>query len=362
MRSLLAGSLALLVLLLAAAPVAADPPADPPRQAAEPCIYCHVRQSPDVRFPSGETLTAHVDPMAYGSSVHAAALSCSDCHVPQSTYPHLPVKATTRREYTLGYATVCGRCHFENYTKTLDSVHQEALLAGKDTGTENPRDAPVCTDCHGAHDIGRPGQQAALMASRCGTCHQEQYSKYQQSVHGAAITEEGNPDVPSCTSCHGVHNIVRAESPSFRLRSVDVCGSCHGDAELMRKYGISTNVFNSYLDDFHGKTFSFYKSESSRVWLDTAVCTDCHGTHDIRPVDDPNSPAFKDNLRQTCGRCHPGATPNFPGAWLSHYQPGLDRAPVVFSVRWFYRLLIPGMIGGLALHILLDVWRLARNR
>jgi len=103
-------------------------------------------------------------------------------------------------------------------------------------------------------------------------------------------------------------------------------------------------------------------TETSRVWLGTAVCTDCHGTHDIRSVDDPDSPVFKENLQQTCGRCHPGATPNFPGAWLSHYQPSLSRAPVVFSVKWFYRLLIPGMIGGLALHILLDVWRLARNR
>lgn len=361
MRFLIAGCLAFLALILAVDRAAAGSPEGTLRQASETCLYCHYRESPEFSFASGQTLTAHVDALTYASSVHGPTLGCADCHVPQSAYPHLPVKATTHRQYTLGYETVCGRCHFENYTRSLDSVHQETALASEDPEIADGNGAPVCTDCHGTHDIGPPDQQRALMASRCGNCHEEQYTDYRQSVHGAALTEQGNPDVPSCTSCHGVHNIVRAQSAEFRLTSVDVCGSCHGDKKLMNQYGISTNVFQSYLDDFHGKTFSFYKSEESQVWVGTAVCTDCHGIHDIRAVDDPDSPVFRDNLRETCSRCHADATPNFPGAWLSHYQPSLERAPIVFAVQWFYRLLIPGMIGGLGLHIVLDIWRLVRK-
>ncbi|MDH3404819.1 MAG: cytochrome c3 family protein, partial [Acidobacteriota bacterium] len=35
-----------------------------------------------------------------------------------------------------------------------------------------------------------------------------------------------------------------------------------------------------------------------------AVCTDCHGVHDIRAPDHPRSPANPANLGATCGRCH----------------------------------------------------------
>ena len=38
-----------------------------------------------------------------------------------------------------------------------------------------------------------------------------------------------------------------------------------------------------------------------------AACKDCHGTHEIRPVKDPDSPTYHLNLPATCGRCHGNA-------------------------------------------------------
>jgi len=250
---------------------------------------------------------------------------------------------------------VCGRCHFENYAKTLDSVHYTVLTAGR-------KEAPTCADCHSSHDVTRPDEPRSRIAKRCGTCHEAIYEEYAGSVHGDALLGQGNRDVPVCTDCHGVHEIRSPEKPAFRLGSVDVCAQCHSDKERMEKYGISTNVLKSYLDDFHGKTFTFYKGQSTQVWPETPVCTDCHGVHDIVSVDSPDSPVLKENLLPTCRRCHADAGPNFPSAWLSHYEPSVSRAPLVFGARWFYRLLIPFIIGGLLLHIALDVWRLARNR
>ena len=77
---------------------------------------------------------------------------------------------------------------------------------------------------------------------------------------------------------------------------------------------------------------------------------------------DPQSPVMKANLLRTCRQCHAGATDNFPGAWLSHYDPGLHKAPMVYAVKVGYAVLIPFMIGGLGLQILLHLWRLMANR
>ncbi len=93
-----------------------------------------------------------------------------------------------------------------------------------------------------------------------------------------------------------------------------------------------------------------------------ARCTDCHGVHDIAKVDDPSSPVLKANLVQTCRTCHADASENFPDAWLSHYEPSWDRAPLVYAVELVYKFLIPFMIGGLLLQILLHLWRVVVNR
>jgi hypothetical protein len=35
-----------------------------------------------------------------------------------------------------------------------------------------------------------------------------------------------------------------------------------------------------------------------------AVCTDCHGAHEILPANDAKSPIYKFNVPATCGKCH----------------------------------------------------------
>jgi hypothetical protein len=132
----------------------------------------------------------------------------------------------------------------------------------------------------------------------------------------------------------------------------------------MGKYGLSTAVLKTYLEDFHGRTVSLLGKQGKDIWVQEPVCTDCHGIHDIRRVDDPDSPVVKVNLVTTCRQpdCHPDATANFAGAWLSHYEPSIQNAPLVFFVKWFYQILIPFMLVGLSLHILIDLWRAITNR
>ena len=66
------------------------------------------------------------------------------------------------------------------------------------------------------------------------------------------------------------------------------------------------------------------------------------------------------NLVKTCQKCHPQAKDNFPAAWMSHYEPTLKKAPLVFAMNVFYQLFIPFVIGGLILQIGLHLrksWR-----
>ncbi len=318
------------------------------------CLKCHQDPGRTMTFPNGEELPVSVDIDAYRQSVHGDRLDCIDCHQRNRDYPHPSLEVRSRRDYARAEYEACKRCHFENYTRTLDSTHFDAMAEGN-------ADAAICTDCHTAHTVSRLEESRTKTAETCAKCHREIYQSYAESVHGAAL-REGNPDVPNCIVCHGVHNIASATTASFRRASVELCAKCHADKELMDKYDISSRVLKTYLDDFHGKTVGFYQKQTPEVWPDVAVCSDCHGVHDIKPVDDPESSVVKENLVSTCRQCHPDATSNFPPAWLSHYEPSVDKAPLVFFIIQYYRVLIPVMVGGLALNIALDLWRLARNR
>ena len=58
----------------------------------------------------------------------------------------------------------------------------------------------------------------------------------------------------------------------------------------------------------------------------------------------------------------PGANINFPDSWLSHYIPSPDRYPLVYWVQMFYTILIPLVIGAMALFVLTDIYRIIRTR
>jgi predicted CXXCH cytochrome family protein len=342
----------LLALSFAAQQQPAEPPAGPD---AEVCLSCHsdpqlVKQTGD-----GTRVSLLVSHGALAGSVHAK-LRCADCHAGFTEFPHPTREFRSRREISLTYDEQCRRCHFTNYTQTLDSAHQAAVARGDLT-------APVCVDCHGSHDIRKPGQPRARISQTCARCHEGVAAAYAKSVHGRSIGTANEEDVPVCVDCHRSHEIGGPHQVQWDLRTPQLCGSCHSDEARMKKYGLSTAVLRTYLADFHGKTASLRQSRGvAPEGPVVARCTDCHGVHDIQQADDPDSPVMKANLQKTCSKCHADTNPNFSGAWLSHYEPSLQKAPIVYGAKIAYAILIPFMIGGLGLQILLHLWRLMVNR
>ena len=322
------------------------------------CLACHSIPDQFLRFVNGDRLSVTVTAAQFHDSVHGAdnpwqPLVCADCHVDQD-FPHEPVTAQSFREYRLEKYPLCSGCHEPKYESTLDDSHGRALAEGN-------LDAAVCTDCHGAHNIPVPDEPRERISHTCEQCHSAIFNEYSQSVHGEALLEESNPDVPTCIECHGVHNLTDPKTNLFRVQSPELCATCHANDDLMTEYDISTDVFETYVADFHGTTVTLFEQQSPDVETNKAVCYDCHGVHAIRRPDDPQN-GIKANLLETCQQCHPDATANFSDSWTSHYVPSLEHNPLVFLVNWFYRIIIPLSIGGLGFLVLTDVYRRVRGR
>ena len=308
-------------------------------------------------MPSGETLKLYTNADLFNQSVHGKqAQRCTACHTNISGYPHPPIAARDVRDFSIQMYTLCRQCHNDVYQKNLDSIHAKDVAAGN-------RHAAMCTDCHTAHYVSDANNPRSRIPQTCQKCHSTIYDQYKASVHGAALLDQSNPDVPTCIDCHGVHgNISDPTTNQFRLYSPELCAKCHANKPLMKKYNISTNVFNTYVADFHGSTVELFEKQSPNAATNKPVCYDCHGVHDIKNTQDPKSTVFKDNLLKTCQQCHPDATGTFPDSWLSHYDASPTKYPLVYYINLFYTVLIPVTLGGMGAFIALDIARRILNR
>jgi nitrate/TMAO reductase-like tetraheme cytochrome c subunit len=339
----------------------AQAPIESPDNAS--CRVCHGQPGLTTTLPSGEVLSLTIDSSHFAESAHND-IFCTDCHTNISSFPHPDLQAQTLRDFSLQMYPICQKCHEDQYNKTLDSVHMQAVAAGN-------TNAAICTDCHNPHSqpVITDSTGVLLPAARlsipeiCARCHSAIYDDYIQSVHGAALTQQGNTDVPTCIDCHGVHNIVNPTTTAFRLQSPQICAKCHTNPAIMNKYGISTQVLNTYVADFHGTTVTLFEKQSPDQATNKPVCFDCHGVHDIKRVDDPvYGLQMKQNLLLACQRCHPDANLNFPDAWMSHYIPSPSHFPVVYYVNLFYKFFIPGVIGSMGIYVISDIVRRLLNR
>ena len=259
------------------------------------CLVCHGEAG--MKSDTGRSL--HVDAAKFKDSMHGA-LGCTDCHVGVKEYPHpKPMRRPS-----------CTTCHEEPASQLPKSVHS-ILGAG------------ACVSCHGsAHEM-----QAAAKAlpQRCATCHENAVHGYQLGVHAVA-RKDGDKAAPTCTACHGgPHQILAAsdpDSPVSHIHIPNTCAKCHAQKFVMERAGFSTQPFYSYEESVHGKAVMAGSTKA-------AVCTDCHGVHEIRPAKDDQSSIFKFNVPATCGKCHEAVGQEFlesiHGQAITH---GNSQAPV----------------------------------
>jgi hypothetical protein len=319
----------LLVAVAAAEGRQAADQAAPVPPANEDCMACHV--DPTLTRVNGASLA--VDNEIFAASKHGA-MACVDCHADLASlveYPH-PEKLSR---------VTCANCHSEIGTEYDDSIHARA----RERSGLNV--APTCAGCHGSHDILEKDDPKSRVSHlqvpvTCGVCHEGITTRYETGVHATAL-RAGDPQAPSCATCHTAHDIQRVDIDATRLRVAAECGTCH------------RSVVETYARTFHGKVTQLGSAG-------VAACADCHRSHDILPATNPASTVAPGNLITTCGRCHTGADASFV-QYDPHPNPSnYERSPVLWWVNRFYWVLIPACFGFFGLHSLLWFWRAKREQ
>ena len=155
-----------------------------------------------------------------------------------------------------------------------------------------------CVDCH--TDVKSLAHESTPQKITCAQCHADAQEAYSHSLH-AKRTKGSAAAAANCQDCHGgAHEILAADDPKSPVNHANIpttCGRCHGQKFLMESNGESSQPFTSYQDSVHGRAVEKGSTKA-------AVCTDCHGTHEILAANDQKSPIYKFNVPATCGKCH----------------------------------------------------------
>jgi len=255
------------------------------------CMSCHPAPGFRERLAATGATAPAMELSHYLGSAHRA-LSCVDCHPGTTMGPHASTPAVRQ----------CTDCHRPE--GAAGGYHAAPLVTQLHTGAT--AQSPHCEDCHGHHGVGRPDDPDSPtywnnVPRLCGSCHVAperaeqvpQVPGYFQSIHGK-IAAGGTVARPAvCTDCHLLHK-VEGQAPKTpgqanivpprRVRP-SICARCHPNQD--REYEASV----------HGEAVR-------RGDADAAVCTDCHGEHNIEPPTEAESTVAPTRVVQTCSRCH----------------------------------------------------------
>jgi hypothetical protein len=213
------------------------------------CLTCH-QQNMTKRMNNGETLSLSVDPDDLQASVHTRH-ACSDCHSAFSRSSHPVKEFESIREHSIAVSVACIQCHADKHRAFENSIHYTMMIEGN-------RNAPVCTDCHGFHDVSQKATYDTLSGVPCKKCHENVFNVYEKSVHGTARLE-GQHTAPLCFSCHVAHE-VKGTAMTEKLKGA--CLGCHTEAE---------NLHDAWLPN-------------SKLHLSMVACATCHSPDSQRGI------------------------------------------------------------------------------
>jgi cytochrome b subunit of formate dehydrogenase len=298
------------------------------------CAQCHTEVGDQYKMSIHGKLFAKND---------SNAPTCKECHGNHGVKGKMdPTSAT----FSINIPTLCARCHQEGkkaamrYTGTEHDIikHYTESIHGKGLVKSGLTVTAKCTDCHTTHrELPKSDSSSSVnpknIPSTCGKCHHGIQEQFEKSIHSTLVSKSDKP-LPVCNDCHTSHTINRTDATGFKLGVMTTCGKCHD------------KIAATYFETYHGKV-------AKLGYTKTAKCYDCHGSHDILPIANPESHLSRHNVVQTCQKCHPGANRRFAGylTHATHHDP--DKYPILFWVFWGMTSLVVGTFAIFGLHTIL---------
>lgn len=285
------------------------------QQNTDECLNCHQELDDELLLPAQN----------YVNDIHFKMnITCSGCHGGDATTDDDEIAMSEEKGF-IGVPDrkvrykVCINCHsnekkmkrygsnlaVDQYSKLENSVHFQP---------SNNNQGPIadCITCHSVHDIKSVDDPKSKVyptriVNLCGSCHSnanymknynaslpvDQVIKYRTSIHGK-LNANGDPNTAECASCHGHHDIYSVNDSRSQVYATNipiVCANCHSNSNLMSKYNLPVDQYDSYIGSVHGIALLEKKDISA------PSCNDCHGNHGAVP------PGVE-SISKVCGSCH----------------------------------------------------------
>lgn len=295
------------------------------------------------------------------------AAACWDCH---GSHDIVKVDDPNSRVTSENLAETCGTCHDDpDFANKFNLITHRSGLRFEDSfhyTLIKKRNLDVdlsCSTCHGVHNIKNRIQPGSTISAfgineTCEQCHADVVHEYKNSIHWIGA-QKGLRVAPVCSDCHSEHSPRAKELAEGTFSSKqfqeEICISCHQDPILTSRLGLSQEEAYSYQDSYHGLAVQ-------RNDPNAAYCIDCHNVHEILPQSSPESSVHKDNVLETCQKCHEDATQVFAESY-SHVSQNKVAQEVEGVVSTIYFWLIVVIIGGMFLHnILIYVFEVRKRK
>jgi predicted CXXCH cytochrome family protein len=196
----------------------------------------------------------------------------------------------------------CYACHGDRGFTTERDGRTISLWVNQRRFSNSVHSDLGCISCHSDASAEHFLNDEPLAKVECDLCHTDAVEKFQDSLHGVALSR-GRYLAPSCLTCHGKHDILSSSNPDSKtyVRNVPaLCGSCHKEGTPVSELRTVAegHVLEDYSQSIHGDGLF------RRGLIVTAVCTSCHNSHDILPHENPASSIHRANIAETCMQCH----------------------------------------------------------
>ena len=196
----------------------------------------------------------------------------------------------------------CLSCHEEKTLTGTRGGKKVSLFVDQKKFESSIHGTLQCIDCHAALTGKEMPHEVPVAPVQCGACHDGEEKLQRESLHHKAV-ERGDKLAPTCATCHGNHEIVRAKdrnSPITPMKIPYLCGRCHQEGtKVSRDRNIPQHeILENFSESIHGEGLL------RKGLIVAPSCISCHTPHFILPHTDARSSISRKNIASTCTQCH----------------------------------------------------------